>query len=158
MELHSQLFPLQQLVSTRTKPKYKVKPYKMTDSKCKLQQELIKWRDSKIIEEDLDADDFFGPQMIMSNKILNSIVDLAHYHKILSTTSLFQQTSWCYSSKYRQSILDIILTCIPLPIVKPPAPPATIVSPPLGSLSSANHQLNTSTFATNGIAVSSKHS
>ncbi|KAG2114391.1 hypothetical protein DEU56DRAFT_933873 [Suillus clintonianus] len=158
MELHSRLFPLQQITSTRTKPKYKIKPYEMTDAERRLQQELIKWRDSKIIEEDLDADDFFGPQMIMSNKILNRIVDLAHYHKILSTTSLFEQTSWCYSSEYGQSVLDIILTCIPLPIVQPPAPPAVIIPPPLGVSSSTNQQPSASTSATNGVMLPLKHS
>ncbi|KAG1894466.1 P-loop containing nucleoside triphosphate hydrolase protein [Suillus fuscotomentosus] len=158
MELHSRLFPLQQITSTRAKPKYKIKPYKMTDTECRLQQELIKWRDSKIIEEDLDADDFFGPQMIMSNKILNCIVDLAHYHKILSTTSLFEQTSWCYSSEYGQSVLDIILTCIPLPIVQPPAPPAVIIPPPLGLSSSTNQQPTASTSATKGVMLPSKRS
>ncbi|KAG2029679.1 hypothetical protein BDR03DRAFT_1018079 [Suillus americanus] len=158
MELHSQLFPLQQITSTCAKPKYKIKPYEMTDAKRRLQQELIKWRDSKIIKEDLDADDFFGPQMIMSNKILNRIVDLAHYHKILSTASLFEQTSWCYSSEYGQSILDIILTCIPLPIVQPPAPPTVIISLPLGLSSSTNQQPSTSTSATNVIMFASKRS
>ncbi|KAG2040353.1 hypothetical protein BDR03DRAFT_831004, partial [Suillus americanus] len=136
----------------------KIKPYKMTNTKRRLQQELIKWRDSKIIEEDLDADDFFGPQMIMSNKILNRIVDLVHYHKILSTASLFEQTSWCYSSEYGQSILDIILTCIPLPIVQPLAAPAVIISLPLGLSSSTNQQPSASTSATNVIMFASKRS
>ncbi|KAG2134983.1 P-loop containing nucleoside triphosphate hydrolase protein, partial [Suillus cothurnatus] len=140
VELDSRLFPLEQFASTRAKPKYKIKPYKMTTRKRNLQQELVKWRELKMIEEDLDADDFFGPQMIMSNRILSRIVDLAHYHKITSTTSLFEQAAWCYSSEYGQSILDVIYTCIPLPVVEPPAPPAAIVPPVLISSSLTNQQ------------------
>ena len=40
-QLHLQLSPLQPLMLTSTKPKYK-KPYEMTDDERKLQQDLMK--------------------------------------------------------------------------------------------------------------------
>jgi hypothetical protein len=101
-------------------------------------QELLQWRDFKVLEEDLDGDDFFSPQIIMSNKILDRIIDLAHYSKIITTTMLFEQTHWCYADLYGPEILKIIKTCIPLP--RPPSPkPVVLVSVSvLGSSSLVN--------------------
>ena len=75
----------------------------------------------KVIEEDLDGDNFFGPQIVMSNKILDRIVDLAHYFKITTPTSLLQQTGWCYSLDYGGEIIAIIKARIPFPTPQPPA-------------------------------------
>ncbi|KAG2741977.1 P-loop containing nucleoside triphosphate hydrolase protein [Suillus brevipes Sb2] len=69
--LQSRLFPSLPLPSTRAKRKFTIKPYEMTTGGQNLRQELLQWRNFKVLEEDLDGDDFFGPQIIMSNKILD---------------------------------------------------------------------------------------
>lgn len=136
--LQSRLFPSLPLPSTRAKHKFTIKPYEMTTRGHDLHQELLHWRDFKVLEEDLDGDNFFGPQIIMSNKILDRIIDLAHYSKIISTTALFEQTHWCYADLYGPEILKIIKTCIPLPCPPSPKPVASVSVPVLGSSSIVN--------------------
>ncbi|KAG2045881.1 hypothetical protein BDR06DRAFT_977892 [Suillus hirtellus] len=136
--LQSCLFPLLPLPSTCTKCKFTIKPYKMTTGGHNLHQELLQWRDFKVLEEDLDGDNFFSPQIIMSNKILDRIIDLAHYSKIISTTALFEQTYWCYANLYSPEILKIIKTCIPLPRPPSPKPVASVSVPVLSSSSIVN--------------------
>ncbi|KIK97971.1 hypothetical protein PAXRUDRAFT_119029, partial [Paxillus rubicundulus Ve08.2h10] len=50
-----------------------------------------------------------GPQIIMANKILDRIVDLAHHLKLTTTNSLMQQTNWCYSMDYGPEVIQIII-------------------------------------------------
>ncbi|KAG2335653.1 P-loop containing nucleoside triphosphate hydrolase protein, partial [Suillus weaverae] len=91
------------------------KPYEMTNRERDLRAALLQWRDFKMVEEDLDGDVFFGPQLIMSNKTLNRIIDLAHYAKLTSPASLLEQTSWCYSLDYGPQIIDLIKSFFPPP-------------------------------------------
>ncbi|KAF8833271.1 hypothetical protein BDN67DRAFT_1017746 [Paxillus ammoniavirescens] len=86
------------------------------DNLCK---ELIHWREMKMIEEDLDGDDFFGPQIIMFNKILHHIIDLTHYFKFMTSTSLLEQTGWCYSMDYGPEIIQLIKVKIPFLVPQP---------------------------------------
>lgn len=110
------------------KPKYKCKPYEMTNQGHDLCAALLQWRDFKMIEEDLDGNNFFGPQLIMSNKTLNHIIDLAHYAKLSSPASLLEQTGWCYSLEYGIQIIKLVQSYFPPP---PPLPPPPIHPPPL---------------------------
>lgn len=87
-----------------------------------LRQALCHWREMKMIEEDLDGDDFFGPQIIMANKILDRIVDLAHHLKLTTIDSLTQQTNWCYSLDYGPEVIQIINTHLPPPPAAHPPP------------------------------------
>ncbi|KAG2741976.1 hypothetical protein P692DRAFT_20749957, partial [Suillus brevipes Sb2] len=67
------------------------------------------------------------------------IVDLAHYSKIITVTTLFEQTHWCYADVYGTEILTIIKSCIPLPRPPSPKPPVASVSVPvLGSSTIVN--------------------
>ena len=102
----------------RAKHKVKVPDYSMTEPECTLHRKLEEWRELQMIEEDLDGDAFFGPQIVMSNGVLNHIIDLAHAHKIPDVTSLFAQTNWVYSDSYGQKIVDIIQVTIPT-LLKP---------------------------------------
>ncbi|KAF8835722.1 hypothetical protein BDN67DRAFT_912477, partial [Paxillus ammoniavirescens] len=103
----------------RAKRKFKTKPYTMSQGKDNLHKELVHWREMKMIEEDLDGDDFFGPQIIMSNKILHCIIDLAHYFKLTTPTSLLKQMGWCYSMDYGPEIIQLIKVKIPFPVSQP---------------------------------------
>ncbi|KIK74188.1 hypothetical protein PAXRUDRAFT_176446, partial [Paxillus rubicundulus Ve08.2h10] len=69
--------------------------------------------------------DFFGPQIIMSNKILYCIIDLTHYFKLMTTTSLLEQTGWCYSMDYGPEIIQLIKAKV-LFLVPQPLPSTTI--------------------------------
>ncbi|KIJ08905.1 hypothetical protein PAXINDRAFT_17987 [Paxillus involutus ATCC 200175] len=91
----------------------------MSQGEDNLHKELVHWREMKMIEEDLDGDDFFGPQIIMSNKILHRIIDLAHYFKLTTPTSLLEQTGWCYSMDYGPEIIQLIKAKIPFPVPQP---------------------------------------
>lgn len=110
----------------------------MTIGGQNLRQELLQWRNFKLLEEDPDGDDFFDPQIIMLNKILDQIVDLAHYSKIITVTTLFEQTHWCYADVYGAEILTIIKSCIPLPRLPSPKPSASVSVPVLGSSAIVN--------------------
>jgi hypothetical protein len=105
----------------------------MTTGGHNLRQELLQWRDFKVLEEDLDGDNFFSSQIIMLNKILDRIIDFAHYLKIITTTTLFEQTHWCYADLYGPEILEIIKMCIPLPCPPSPKPVASVSVSVLGS-------------------------
>ncbi|KIK77049.1 hypothetical protein PAXRUDRAFT_83870, partial [Paxillus rubicundulus Ve08.2h10] len=90
--------------------------YTMSHSEDNLCKDLIQWREMKMIEEDLDGNDFFGPQIIMSNKILHCIIDLTHYFKLTTPTSLLEQTGWCYSMDHGPEIIQLIRAWIPVPV------------------------------------------
>ena len=113
--LCSVIQPVQKEVMKRAKRKYKVPNYIMGDPEHHLRRRLEEWRELQLVEEDLATDDFFGPQVIMSNSILTRIVGLAHTNKITSVESLLSQTDWVYSKSYGPKILEIIQATIPLP-------------------------------------------
>ena len=46
------------------------------------------------METEFPGNDFFGLQYIMSDDILNRIVDLAHHKKLSDVPSLLKQTDW----------------------------------------------------------------
>ncbi|KIK77845.1 hypothetical protein PAXRUDRAFT_17233 [Paxillus rubicundulus Ve08.2h10] len=86
-----------------------------------LRNRLEEWRELQMVEEDLKGDDFFGSQIIMSNGVLNRIIDLAHGHKISDVASLLAQTDWVYSELYGPKILEIVQATIPTPsLAQPP--------------------------------------
>ncbi|KAH7919783.1 P-loop containing nucleoside triphosphate hydrolase protein, partial [Leucogyrophana mollusca] len=101
--------------SKRAKRRYKVPEYQMRDAEKGLRQKLQEWRELQMVEEDLVDGDFFGSQIIMSNDILDRIVDLAHAEKIADVVSLSEQTRWIYAEKYGPTIVKIVLTSIPSP-------------------------------------------
>jgi len=98
----------------------------MTSKEQDLRAGLIEWRNVKMVEEDLDGDTFFGPQLIMSNKILDRIIDLAHYAKLTTPASILEQTGWCYSLDYGSQIIELIQAYFPPPPEVLPPPPAVL--------------------------------
>lgn len=58
---------------------------------------------------------FLGPQAIMSTALLDRIVSLAHYHKIISLETLRKQVSWVFLDSHGPKILGLIQQfCPPL--------------------------------------------
>lgn len=85
----------------------------------KLHDELNDWREKQMVEEGLGLDDFFGPQLLLSDDILDRIVDLHHHSKVHDVQSLIDQTGWHYASRYGTQILEIVKSCTRL---VPPRP------------------------------------
>ncbi|KAG1906350.1 uncharacterized protein F5891DRAFT_1182598 [Suillus fuscotomentosus] len=107
------LLPTQAPSSMQAKCKIKIPEHEMTSGEHRLREKLWEWRKFQMVEEGLDSDVFFGPQVIMSNKTLDWIVELAYGLKLPDVTSLCQQTDWCHVNEYDTKIIDIVLACIP---------------------------------------------
>lgn len=90
--------------------------YKMSQADFALQDDLLKWREQQAIEEDID-DDFFGPQLILSDSLLDRILALSHHSKLPNIIALRDQTDWVYVQEYGEMILGLIRKHFP-----PPAP------------------------------------
>ena len=76
------------------------------------------------------GNNFFGPQLLLSDDILNWIVHLAHYKKLLDIQALHDQTDWQHTEKYSSAIIEMVKSCAP-----PPPPPALLPSASLFSSS-----------------------
>ena len=59
----------------------------------KLKDGLKAWRTEQM-EWEFSGDDFFGPQLLLSDEILNQIISLAHKNKLTDIQSLHEQTDW----------------------------------------------------------------
>ncbi|KAF8223531.1 hypothetical protein L208DRAFT_1067242, partial [Tricholoma matsutake] len=101
----------------RKKRKLKFKGYSMDLYNFKLCNELDDWREKQMVEEGLGLDNFFGPQLLLSDDILDWIVDLHHHSKVHNVQSLIDQTGWHYASRYGTQILKIVKSCThPVPL------------------------------------------
>ncbi|KIJ15265.1 hypothetical protein PAXINDRAFT_77373 [Paxillus involutus ATCC 200175] len=49
-----------------------------------------------------------GPSLLMTNALLDRIIDGAHHHKIHTIQDLWKETSWTDSEKYGEEVLTII--------------------------------------------------
>lgn len=80
----------------------------MNPQDFKLRHELDEWRQNQLVKEGFDEDDFFGPQYLMADDILNRIVDLAHHSQLPTVQVLLEQTEWANSTKYGADVLKIV--------------------------------------------------
>ncbi|KAG1718541.1 hypothetical protein EDB19DRAFT_1837905 [Suillus lakei] len=90
--------------------------YKMLQADFALRDDLLKWRDQQAIEDNMD-DDFFSPQLILSDSLLDRILALSHHTKLPDINALRDQPDWVYSQEYGETILGLIRKHFP-----PPAP------------------------------------
>ncbi|KAJ7231791.1 P-loop containing nucleoside triphosphate hydrolase protein [Mycena rebaudengoi] len=63
-----------------------------------------------------------GPGMVLSNEVLQRIVDCAHQYKIQSTEQLMKETRWAGTGEFGAEVLELINIHRPIP--KAPDPPA----------------------------------
>lgn len=83
------------------------------------------------MEAEFPGDNFFRPQYIMSDDILNQTVDLTSYKKLADIPSLFEQTDWRHARKYGPQILELVnISKLPSPL---PLPLPLLPLPPLSS-------------------------
>ncbi|RDB20010.1 ATP-dependent DNA helicase RecQ [Hypsizygus marmoreus] len=144
------LLPLNQrtitAVTTRGKRKRKYDNYKMNAHDFSLKDALKTWRLERLKAEGLEGDDFFGPQWILSDVLLNRIVDLAHFSDITDINSLTAQTDWHPAAVQAAEIIELIKQHAPPP---PPTPVPPLLPPqpgsnPLGDLlPNGTHQTST---------------
>ncbi|KAJ7105153.1 hypothetical protein C8R44DRAFT_530409, partial [Mycena epipterygia] len=64
-----------------------------------------------------------GPGVVMSNEVLQRIVDCAHHFKIQSTDQLLRETRWAGATEFGTAVVDLVKEHRPMP--EPPAPPIT---------------------------------
>ena len=58
---------------------------------------------TKLADENLSQGSFLASQILLSMKLLDHIVDLAHHHKILNFNSLRAQISWVFMDSHGSS-------------------------------------------------------
>lgn len=134
----------------------------------KLKEALDRWRADELAREGFARDDFYGLQLIMSNEILQRIIDLAYSGKLTTVATLVEQTDWCEAPRFGEAILKVIRDTGPAPQkgktpvshVTPTTTPCPIVATstsytPPASLTMAS--LTTATNISGTLTPSTKH-
>lgn len=80
----------------------------MSDRDNALKDALVAWRAQEMKNIGFSGKDFFGPQFVMSERILQRIIELAHESKLTNATVFVEQVQWCDSQIYADEILEII--------------------------------------------------
>ena len=94
--------------------KFNPKLYIMGDNENHLCNALIKLR-IKLADKTLSQRSFLAPQILLSMKLLDRIVDLAHHHKILNFNSLCDQISQAFLDSHGSKIVDLVHKFFPPP-------------------------------------------
>ncbi|KAI9437122.1 P-loop containing nucleoside triphosphate hydrolase protein [Lactarius psammicola] len=101
---------------SRAPNKFKVDSggYTATELDHKLKESLCDWRHRQLQTLGVTTgDDMFGPQLIMTDEVLECIVDLAHFGQVDDLETLQSQVSWRYCDRWGPQIFDIIKTHAP---------------------------------------------
>ncbi len=111
---------------THTKPTRKRKVHantilaeNMDGADVSLKNALHAWRVQELKNLGFGGEDFFGPQFVMSERVLQRVVELAHDSKIASSTSFIEQVQWCDSAKYADEIMGLVRSVYPINLPKP---------------------------------------
>jgi len=67
----------------------------LTDADVRLKTALQDWRRNQLLST-VGDDDTFGPQLIMTDDILERFVELAHFKQVSDLASIHTQVSWRY--------------------------------------------------------------
>lgn len=95
----------------------------MTENDRVLKKALREWCSQEMDKRGFGGDDFYGDSLVMSERVLQRIIDLAHKSKITSTTVFVEQVQWCDAQRYAEEILEIIRGIY---LVQPPKPLGTL--------------------------------
>ncbi|KIK37779.1 hypothetical protein CY34DRAFT_59074, partial [Suillus luteus UH-Slu-Lm8-n1] len=74
---------------------------------------LEKWRGEKMKDCGFGDDDFFGPQLVLTDEALDRIVDLAHDYKLPDLKTLRDQVNWCYVDSLGSEIITLVKEFFP---------------------------------------------
>ncbi|KAF4615749.1 hypothetical protein D9613_012407 [Agrocybe pediades] len=99
-------------VQVRRKRKFRVKKYTMGPADGQLTKALERWRLQQMEQLGLGGDVIFGPQLILSDSVLDRLVQLGHLKKIPDIDSLDSQTDWRYARKYGQERRTNTAQCV----------------------------------------------
>ncbi|KAJ3553427.1 hypothetical protein NP233_g12645 [Leucocoprinus birnbaumii] len=94
----------------------------MDDKALELKRLLCGWRVTQMKIRDLEDKEFFGPQQVMSERVLWRIVDLGHARKLTDTSVLIKQVQWVDVAEFAQEIIGIVHSVYPI-LPQPPKPP-----------------------------------
>lgn len=90
--------------------------YEKTANDFTFQDALEEWHEQMIVEvygwyhlNDL------SPTVVMSNAMLDRIVDCVHYHKIQNVLNLKKETGWMDVENFGKKVIAIIKKYVPLP-------------------------------------------
>ena len=112
--------------ATRSKNKHKPKPYTRGPPEMSLRTALVDMR-RELAADIFGPHTFLTPQCIMSTKLLDHIVDLAHNQKITNITTLRKQVTWGYLDTHSTVILQLVKQFCP------PTDPSPFTIAPLQS-------------------------
>lgn len=95
---------------TRAPNKFKVdkSKYKMVNADESLTSALRQWRDAQLVRIGIPAgDEMYGSQLIMTDDILERIVELPHFSQLGDLASMKAQVNWRYNDQWGAQILEI---------------------------------------------------
>ncbi|KAH9033507.1 hypothetical protein EDB85DRAFT_2289393 [Lactarius pseudohatsudake] len=90
----------------------KARQYELTDADVKLKTALQDWRRNQYLST-VGYEYMYGPQLIMTDDILERFVELAHFEEVSYLASIHAQVSWRYIDRWGAQVLDIIKTHTP---------------------------------------------
>jgi hypothetical protein len=88
----------------------------MTDADLSLTSALRDWRGAQLVSIGIPAGDaMYGSQIIMTDDILERLVELAHFTQLPNLASLKAQVNWRYSDLWGVQILELVKKHAPAP-------------------------------------------
>ncbi|KAH9038084.1 hypothetical protein EDB85DRAFT_2142089 [Lactarius pseudohatsudake] len=98
---------------TRAPNRFKVdtgkSKWEMADADLRLTSALRDWRDAELVRIGIPAgDDMYGSQLIMTDDLLERLVELAHFNQLTDLASLKAQVNWRYIDMWGTQILELI--------------------------------------------------
>jgi hypothetical protein len=137
--------------ATRSKSKLNLKPYTRGPSEMSLQTALMDMR-RELAAEIFGPHSFLTPQCIMSTKLLNRIVDLAHNQKITNIATLHEQVTWGYLDTHGTVILRLINQFCPPPINPSPLNPLSLNMSPFTTAPLQSHAQPTASSSSENLS------
>jgi len=95
-----------------------IKAYAKNSIDLELQKELESWRKAEYAALGFTGT-LVGPQMLMSDEILDRLVDLAHVGALRAPEQLAHEIDWVFSGKYATTLVELIHRLAPPPPIAP---------------------------------------
>lgn len=102
----------------RAAAKSNIKPFEMSAVDCNLQTALLDWREEKaLVKFPKAAVRDLGASILLSDEILNRIVECAHAKKLSSPADLYKETKWRkdWVEEFGESLLALVCHYYPPP-------------------------------------------
>ena len=94
--------------------KFKASQYELTNADLGLTSALREWRDAQLKSLGVPTgDDMYGSQLILTDDILERLVELAHFNQLTDLASIRAQVNWRYSDLWGTQILRLVKKHVP---------------------------------------------